>query len=100
MDKNQRIILVVGGLIVLGLLFINIFFALIALVCVLVLLMSFHIIGESGSYPLVNAELSENAREIIVTNAGTARAQNIHVALVPLNVEFDVASLDPIRVRL
>lgn len=95
MEKNQKILLVVGGFITLGLLFIDVFLALIALVFVLVLLMTFHIMGETGNYPLVAIELSENAREVIVTNAGTGEARNIHVALVPLDVEFDVASLGP-----
>jgi len=95
MDKNQKIVLVMGALITLGLAFINIFFALIALVIVLVLLMSFRIMGDSGNYPLVAVELSEDAREIIVTNTGTARAQNIRVALVPLDIDFEIASLDP-----
>ncbi|WP_342771173.1 MULTISPECIES: hypothetical protein [unclassified Methanoculleus] len=95
MEKNQKIILAAGCLVTFGLFFIDPFFALIALVCVLALLMSFHIMGDMAAYPLVTAELSENAREIVVTNAGTERARNIRVALVPLNVEFEVASLDP-----
>jgi len=95
MEKNQKIILATAALITLGLLFIEPFFALIALVFVLVLLMSFHIMEDTMSYPLVTAELSEDAREIIVINTGTARAQKIHVALVPLDIEFEVASLDP-----
>ncbi|KUK59997.1 MAG: hypothetical protein XD82_1727 [Methanoculleus marisnigri] len=95
MEKNQKIVLVMGALITLGLVFIDTFFALIALIIVLVLLMSFRIMGDSGNYPLVAVELSEDAREIIVTNTGTARAQNIHVALVPLDIDFEIASLDP-----
>ncbi len=95
MEKNQKIVLVMGALITLGLLFINVFFALIALVFVLVLLMSFRIMGDAGNYPLVTVDLSKDAREIIVTNTGTARAQNIRVALVPLDIDFEIASLDP-----
>lgn len=95
MEKNQKIILVAGGLITLGLLVIDVFFALIALVFVLVLLMTFHIMGETRDYPLVAAELSEDAREVIITNTGTAEARNIHVAVVPFNVEFDIVSLEP-----
>ncbi|MFA7563128.1 MAG: hypothetical protein WCY70_06770 [Methanoculleus sp.] len=95
MDKNQKIVLVVGGLAVLGLFLIEPFFALIALVFVIVAMMSLHIMEETGNFPFVAAELSENAREIIVSNTGTARALKIHVAIVPLDVEFDIASLDP-----
>jgi hypothetical protein len=95
MEKNQKIVLAAAALITLGLLFIEPIFALIALIFVIVLLMSFHIMGDTASYPLVIAELSENAREITVINTGTARAQKIHVALVPIDIEFEVASLDP-----
>ncbi|HQD24955.1 MULTISPECIES: hypothetical protein [Methanoculleus] len=95
MNKNQRIVLVIGGLITLGLFFIDPFIALIALILVLVLLMSLRIMEETGNYPLVTATLSEDAREIIVTNTGTAKAQNIRIALVPLNIDFELASLEP-----
>lgn len=95
MEKNQKIILVAGVLITLGLLLIDVFFALIALVFVLVLLMSFRIMGETGNYPFVTADLSADAREVIITNTGTATAQNIHVVLVPLDIEYDVPSLGP-----
>ncbi|ABN56745.1 MULTISPECIES: hypothetical protein [Methanoculleus] len=95
MDKNQKTVLVVGGLIALALFFIEPFFGLIALVLMIAILMSLHIMGDTGNYPLVTVDLSEDAREIIVTNTGTAKAQRIHVALVPLNIEFEVASLDP-----
>ncbi len=95
MDKNQKIVLVTGALITLGLLFIDVFYALIALIFMLAILMSFRIMGDTENYPLITADLSEDAREIILTNTGTARAQKIRVALVPLNIDFEVASLDP-----
>lgn len=95
MDRNQKIVLVAGGLITLALLFIDYFVALIALVCLLTLLMSIHIMGETADFPLVTADLSEDARRIILTNTGTAVANNIHLALVPLNIEFDHPSLGP-----
>jgi hypothetical protein len=95
MDKNQRIILAAGGLITLGLFFVEPIFALIGLVCVLALLMCIRIMGETGNFPLVTVDLAEDAREIIVTNTGTARAQNVHIVIVPMNLDFEVASLEP-----
>ena len=95
MEKNQKIILVAGALITLGLFIIEPFFALIALIFVLVLLMSFRIMEDAGNYPLVVAELSEDARGVIVINTGTATAQNVRVALVPLDIDFEVALLGP-----
>ncbi len=93
MDKSQKGVLVVGALVVLGLLFINIFYALIALVIVLVLLMSILIMRDSTDYPDVVAVLSEDAKGVMVNNGGTSEARNIRVALVPLNIEFTVPSL-------
>ncbi len=95
MDNNQKIVLVAGGLVTLVLFFIEPFFALIALIFMIAILMSIRIMGDTENYPLVTAGLAEDAREIIVVNTGTARAQDIHVALVPLDIEFEVASLDP-----
>ena len=95
MEKNQKIILVAGVLITLGLLVIDVFFALIAFVCVLALLMTIHIMGETGNYLLIAAELAEDARGVIISNTGTGEARNIHVTLVPLDLDFDIASLKP-----
>lgn len=95
MEKNQKIILVVGVVITLALLTIDIYIALIALIFVLSLLMTFHIMGETRSYILIAAELSEDAREVIITNTGTAEAHNINVTIVPFDIEFNIASLKP-----
>ncbi len=93
MDRSQKAVLVVGGLVVLGLLFINIFYALIAFVVVVALLMSFRILGESADYPDVVAVLNEDAKGVTVKNRGAGEARNIRVAIVPLNIEFTVPSL-------
>ncbi|MFW5639222.1 MAG: hypothetical protein WAN99_00600 [Methanoculleus sp.] len=95
MEKNQKIILAAGGLITLALLAIDVFLALIPLVFVLILLMTFHIMEETRSYTLIAADLSEDAREVIITNTGTAEARNVHVVIVPFDIEFDIASLGP-----
>ena len=39
-------------------------------------------------------KLGDEAKSIILTNNGNARAENIHVTLIPSSVEFDIASLD------
>ena len=93
MDRNQILILVFGALAVLGLLYIDIFYALIGAVIVGILLMSMHIMGETTVFPNVVAELTEDAKGVAVINKGNAEAKNIHVALVPLDMEFDVRSL-------
>jgi hypothetical protein len=93
MDKNQILILVFGTLGVLGLLYIDIFYAFIGIVIVGILLMSAHIMRETTVFPNVDAELNENAKSIVIINKGNAEARNIHVALVPMDIEFDVRSL-------
>jgi len=95
MEKNQKIVLVTGALLTLGLFVIDPFFGLIALVFMVAILISLYIMGDTENYPLITADLSEDARKVVVTNTGTARAQKIRVALVPLDIEFDLASLDP-----
>lgn len=93
MDKNQKAVLVVGLLAVLGLLFINIYLALIALVIVLVLLVSLGIMSDTVDNPEIVVVLNEDAKGVTVRNRGNAEAFRIHVAVVPLNIEFDVPSL-------
>jgi hypothetical protein len=95
MDKTQKIVLGVGILIMVGLVFIDILYAFIALIILGVLAMSFYIMGESLTFPNVSVRISDDARSITVVNEGSAGARNIHVVLVPLNIEFDIASLEP-----
>ncbi len=59
-----------------------------------VLLMSVRIMQETYNIPDVNTRLNPDAKGVTVTNTGNARAVNIRVALVPLDVEFDVPPLD------
>ncbi|HZD43260.1 MAG TPA: hypothetical protein VE134_04310, partial [Methanomicrobiales archaeon] len=58
------------------------------------LVLSARIMGETHDLPDVNAQLGEDAKSIAVVNTGNAVARNIHVALVPLDIEFNIPSLD------
>jgi hypothetical protein len=49
---------------------------------------------DTTGVPEVVANLSDEAKSIILTNTGNARAEKIHGTLIPSNVEFDVPSLD------
>ncbi len=95
MDKNQKNVLAIGALAAVGLALIDIFYALIAIVVVLALLMSIQIMGDSGNYPSVVVGLEEDAKGLTVVNKGNAEAKNIHVTIVPINIEFDIPSLKP-----
>jgi hypothetical protein len=43
--------------------------------------------------PELTARLSPDAKQIIIRNSGNTSAVRIHVALVPLDIEYDVAEI-------
>jgi hypothetical protein len=93
MDNRSKIVLVAGIAITLLLLLVNIYIAGIVFVLAITIFMSLLIMQDSVSRPDVSASLAEDARSIILKNSGNAKAVHIHVALVPLNTEYDVKSL-------
>ena len=94
MEKNTKILLVLGVLFTVVLLFINIYLGGIAGVIFIAIAMSLLIMQDTTGVPEVVATLSEEAKSIILANTGNARAEKIHVTLVPSNIEFDIDSLD------
>jgi hypothetical protein len=94
MEKNTKILLVLGALITIVLLFINIYLGGIAGVIFITLMMSLKIMHDTTGIPDIVAMLKDDAKGIVLTNTGNARAEKIHVLLVPNNIEFDIPSLD------
>jgi hypothetical protein len=94
MEKNTKILLVLGVLITIALLFYDIYLAGIVGIIFIVLLMSHQIMQDTKGIPEIVAKLRDDAKAIILTNTGNARAEKIHVALVPVNIEFDISSLE------
>ena len=94
MEKNTKILLVPGVLITIVLLFFDIYLAGIACVILITILMSLRIMQDTTGIPEIVATLRDDAKAIILTNTGNARAEKIHAALVPLNIEFDISSLE------
>jgi hypothetical protein len=94
MEKNTKILLVLGILITIALLFYDIYLAGIVGVIFIAIVMSLLIMQDTTGIPEIEAKLRDDAKAIIFTNAGNARAEKIHVALVPVNSEFDIASLE------
>ena len=43
--------------------------------------------------PEITVSLGDNAKKIVVNNAGNAPGYRIHVALVPFDIEFDNSEL-------
>jgi hypothetical protein len=94
MDKRIQIILVLGILITIASAFLDIYLAGIVGVIFIAIIMSFLIMQDTAGIPEVVAKLSEDAKSIVLTNTGNARAEKIHVTLVPGNIEFEIASLN------
>ncbi len=94
MERNLTLVLVLGSLITLVLLFVSIYLAVIAAIFVVTLLMSMMIMQDTTGHPDIAVRLRDDAKGIILTNKGNARAEAVHGAVVPLNIEFDVPSIE------
>jgi hypothetical protein len=94
MDKRIQVILVLGIIITIVSAFLDLYLAGIVGMIFIAIIMSLMIMQDTTGIPEVVVKLSDEAKSIILTNTGNARAEKIHVALVPGNVEFDIAFLD------
>jgi hypothetical protein len=93
MDKRTTAVLAAGILVTLLLFFINIYLAGIALIILIAIIMTLMIMQDTTCRPEVGVRLKDDAKAIILTNGGNSPAVKIHVALVPMNIEYDVGSL-------
>ena len=91
----MQILLVSGIVITLIVFLINIYAAGIVFILFATLVMSLFIMQDSTILPDVVAELKEDAKTIVIRNSGNSPAMKIHLALVPLDIEFDLPSLAP-----
>jgi hypothetical protein len=94
MDKRIQVILVLGIIITIVSAFLDMYLAGIVGVIFIAIIMSLMIMQDTKGIPEVVAKLGDEAKSIILTNTGNARAEKIHGTLIPSNVEFDVPSLD------
>lgn len=93
MDKRTTAVLAAGILVTLLLFFVNIYLAGIALIILVAIMMSLMIMQDTTFRPQVDVRLKDDAKAIILANGGNSPAVNIHVALVPMNIEYEVDSL-------
>lgn len=93
MDRKLQILLVAGIIVTIAAFLINIYLAGIIFVILVAIIMSLMIMQDTRCLPDIAAELKSDAKGIIIRNSGNAIARMIHVALVPVNIEFDVPSL-------
>ena len=94
MDKRLKIILVLGILITIASAFFDMYLGGIVGMIFIAIIMSLMIMQDTTGIPEVVPKLNDDAKGIILTNTGNARAEKIHVTLIPNNIEFDIASLD------
>ncbi len=94
MDKRIQIILVLGIIVTIISAFLDMYLAGIVGMIFIAIVMSLMIMQDTTGIPEVVVKLGDEAKSIILTNNGNARAENIHVTLIPSNREFDIASLD------
>ena len=94
MDKRILVILVLGIIVTIISAFLDMYLAGIVGMIFIAIVMSLMIMQDTTGIPEVVVKLGDEAKSIILTNNGNARAENIHVTLIPSNVEFDIASLD------
>ena len=93
MDNKTKIFLVSGLIVIAVLFFISTIIAGIALILLLTVIMSLAIMQDSAGHPDIAAAIREDAKAIVLTNTGNAEAVRVQVALVPLNIRFDLPSL-------
>jgi hypothetical protein len=97
-DKTQKWILAAGFLVCVLIAVLvpeGIFYALMLFVFVIVILFSLQIMRETQGIPDVTCRLQDDAKGIVVRNRGNAKAFTIHLALVPMDMEFDIPPLAP-----
>jgi hypothetical protein len=99
MERNH-ILLLAAGIIITALLYILMpgqpYFAYMAAIVVIVLFMGVLMMNTSKRFadlPALAVRLCDDGKGVIVMNTGKEDALSVHVALVPLNIEFDLESL-------
>jgi len=72
------------------------FTASIAVMIILIIGMTIYMTRLSKKYgdiPELTAKLSPDAKSVIIRNSGNTSAVQVHVALVPLDIEYDIAEV-------
>jgi hypothetical protein len=93
MDNRTKFLLIGGILLAIILIFVSIYLAGVVFILTGVLVMSLMIMQDSSFHPDIVATMREDAKAVIIRNSGNSAAVQIHVALVPVNKEFDLPSL-------
>ena len=93
MERNYKILLGAALIVTILLFLYDIYVGGMAFIIFIALLMSVWIMEDSRMHPDVYALLKNGAKAIELKNRGNAAAFAIHVAIIPLDIEFDVPLL-------
>ncbi len=93
MEKIHKILLTAGALICILLFWIDTYLGATGVIVLIALAMSVFIMEDSRVLPELTVRLGDDAKKVVVENSGNAPAYRIHVALVPLDIEFDLPEL-------
>jgi len=93
MERKHILILAAGAVFCVILFFINIYLGAMGIIVLAALAMSLWIMEDSRVLPEITVSLGDDAKKIRVKNEGNTTAYAIHVALVPLDTEFDLPEL-------
>ncbi len=93
MEKKHILLLAAGAVCCVILFFINVYLGATGAIILAALAMSVFIMEDSRVLPEITVSLGDDAKKILVKNEGNAHAYNIHIALVPLDTEFDLPEL-------
>jgi hypothetical protein len=93
MEKIHKILLAAGALICVLLFWIDFYLGATGAIILVALTVSVFIMEDSRILPELTVRLGDDAKKVVVENSGNAPAYRIHVALVPLDLEFDLPEL-------
>jgi hypothetical protein len=93
MEKIHKILLATGALICILLFWIDFYLGATGAIVLVALAVSIFIMEDSRVLPELTVRLGDDAKKVVVENSGNAPAYRIHVALVPLDLEFDLPEL-------
>lgn len=97
MDIRQAAVVAIAGVVLfLYLASIGQFLASIAVMIVLIIgmvIIMTRLSKKFGDIPELTAKLSPDAKSVIIKNSGNTSAFQIHIALVPLNIEYDITEI-------
>lgn len=93
MDRKFLILAGAGILLTIVASLISIYAGGVVLILVAVIAMSLFIMQDTKNLPDIVVELKEDAKGIIIRNSGNADAVNVHISLVPVNIEYNIQAL-------